>query len=73
MNWNVTPEYVSLVFVSILLVYSRQYTNIPTLKNKLFRLCLGYVFFEIIISIISIIDIENYQMFPRIANSTSTN
>jgi len=73
MNWNVTPEYVSLVFVSILLVYSRRYANIPTLKNKLFRLCLGYVFFEIVISIISIIDIENYQMFPKIANSTSTN
>ena len=73
MNWNVTPEYVSLVFVSILLVYSRRYANILTLKNKLFRLCLDFVFFEIIISIISIIDIENYQMFPRIANSTSTN
>ena len=70
MNWNVTPEYVSLVSASILLVYSRQYTNIPTLKNKLFRLCLGFVFFEIIISIISIIDIENYQMLPRIVNQT---
>jgi putative nucleotidyltransferase with HDIG domain len=69
MNWNVTPEYISLVFVSILLVYSRKYSaSIPTLKNKLFQTCLCYVFFEIIISIISIIDIENYQSLPKIAN-----
>ena len=68
MNWNVAPEFVSLFFVSILLVYSRKYSVLPTLKNKLFRLCLYFIIFEIIISIISIIDIENYQSLPRIAN-----
>ena len=68
MQWNIAAECVSLVFIAILLVYSWEYNLIPTMKNKLFRLCLRYVFFEILISIISIISIENYRLVPRIAN-----
>ncbi|MEI6579211.1 MAG: diguanylate cyclase, partial [Eubacteriales bacterium] len=68
MQWNTAPEYISLLFISILIVYSKEYTLIPTLKNKLFRMCLYFAFFEIIISIVSIIAIENYRTIPGIAN-----
>jgi diguanylate cyclase len=68
MQWNIVPEYVSLLFVSILLVYSREYNLITTLKNRLFRLFLRFVFFEILVSIASIIAIENHQIIPDAAN-----
>ena len=64
MQWNIVPEFVSLIFISILLLYSREYNLIPTLKNRLFRLCLRFIFFEIILSIVSIISIENFRNIP---------
>ncbi|HEY5555518.1 putative bifunctional diguanylate cyclase/phosphodiesterase [Acetobacterium sp.] len=70
MQWNIAPEYISLLFIVIILVYSREYNLIPTLKNKLFRLCLYYIFIEIIVSIASVIAIENYRTIPEIANQT---
>jgi diguanylate cyclase (GGDEF)-like protein len=68
MQWNIAAECVSLVFISILLVYSREYNLIPSLKNKMFRLFLNFVFFELLISIISIISIQNYRVVPGILN-----
>jgi diguanylate cyclase len=68
MQWNVAPEYVSLIFISILLMYSREYNLIPTLKNRLFRLCIRFVFYEIIISIASIISLEYYAIIPGYLN-----
>ncbi len=68
MQWNIAPEYVSLVFISIILVYSREVNMIPTLKNYLFRICLYFVFFEILLSIGSIIAIEQYKRLDRDLN-----
>lgn len=68
MQWNIVPECISLIFVLILLVYSREYNLILTLKNKLFRLFLRFVFFEILISIISVVAIENHRVVPEIVN-----
>lgn len=68
MQWNIAPEYISLLFISVLLVYSKEYNLIQTLKNKLFRMCLYFIFIEIIISVSSIIAIESYQIVPEIAN-----
>ncbi len=62
MQWNIAPEYVSLILISILLLYSREYNLIPTLKNRLFRLCLRFVFVEVLISIISILFLEYYHL-----------
>lgn len=68
MNWNIAPEFVSLIFISILITYSKEYNLLPTLKNKLFRFCLFFIFFEILLSIASIIAIENYRNVPIILN-----
>ena len=68
MQWNVTPEFVSLLIIFILIVYSNQYNRLPNLKNKMFRFCLYFVFVEIIISIISIFAIEYYQIIPNYIN-----
>jgi diguanylate cyclase (GGDEF)-like protein len=68
MKWNVAPEYISLIFISILMMYSREYNMLPTLKNKLFRLCLFFVFFEIIVSISSIVAIDYYRIIPDALN-----
>lgn len=68
MEWNIAPEYISLLFIFIILVYSREFNLIMTLKNRLFRLFLHFVFFEILTSIVSIIAIENYKVIPGIVN-----
>jgi len=69
MNWVIIPEYISLLFVFIMLFFSRELYTDKTLKTKLFRLFLWYVFFEIIISIISLIAIEYYWIVPGIVNN----
>ena len=68
MLWNVAPKYVALTFTLIILIYSREYNMIPTLKNKIFRLCLYVVVFSIILSILSIYAIENYAFIPKSLN-----
>ena len=64
MKWNSIAEYLSLVFVIILIFYSWDKKTIKNLKNRLFRLFLQFVFFEILCSILSIIAIENYSLIP---------
>ena len=64
MKWNSIAEYLSLVFVIILIFYSWDKKTIKNLKIRLFRLFLQFVFFEILCSILSIIAIENYSLIP---------
>jgi diguanylate cyclase (GGDEF)-like protein/PAS domain S-box-containing protein len=64
MKWNSTAEYISLVFVLVLLFYSWEHKSPQGLKNRLFRLYLLFVFLEISLSIGSIIGIENYKYIP---------
>ena len=40
MTWNLVPQYTALLFAAIIWIYSREYNVIPTLKNRLFRVCL---------------------------------
>jgi len=68
MDWNIAPEFVSLLIIFILMIYAQEYNLLPTRKNKLFRFCLGYVFLEIIISILSIWAIQFYQVIPVFLN-----
>ncbi|MEI6602989.1 MAG: diguanylate cyclase [Clostridia bacterium] len=69
MNWIIVPEYISLLFVFIMLFFSREIKTERTLKTRLFRLFHWFVFFEIILSIISIVFIENHAMVPGLINS----
>ncbi len=68
MKWNIAPEYISLVFILILLASSRDNSQKKTLKSNLFNLFLWFTFFEILISILSIVAIENYLIIPLILN-----
>jgi len=69
MNWIIVTEYISLLFVFIMLFFSREIKTERTLKTRLFRLFHWFVFFEIILSIISIVFIENFRLVPGILNS----
>lgn len=64
MTWNDAPEYVSLIFISIILLYSREYNMIPTLKNKIFKVYLQTVFYSTIISVTCTLVIENHRVVP---------
>jgi len=64
MKWDSTAEYISLVFVLVLLFYSWEQKSTHSLKNKLFRMFLLFVFLEIVMSIGSILAIENYLLIP---------
>ena len=68
MQWNIVPEYISLVFLSILLVYSWDANLLPTMKNRLFHFCLRFVLLEIVLSIVSIYAIEQYARLPILLN-----
>ena len=41
MGWNVSAEVIAFIIVLIISVYSRQSHAVPSLKNRVFRLCLG--------------------------------
>ncbi|NTW95476.1 MAG: diguanylate cyclase [Erysipelotrichaceae bacterium] len=70
MKWNSAAEYISLVFVLVLIFYSWDKEKTNSLKNRIFRLFLQFVFFEILLSILSIIAIENYSQIPSGLNQT---
>lgn len=64
MTWNDSPEYVALVFIAVILVYSKEPNMVPTLKNKIFHSCLYVAFGSTIISILSTLALENHKLFP---------
>jgi diguanylate cyclase (GGDEF)-like protein/PAS domain S-box-containing protein len=64
MKWNLTAEYISLVFVLVLLFYSWGQKSTHSLKNRLFQMYLLFVLLEIVLSILSILAIENYLFIP---------
>jgi len=66
--WNIAPEYLSLVIILILLMYSRKRLQTPNLKSAHFRMFLEFAFLEIILSIISVLAIENYTVVPESIN-----
>ncbi len=69
MNWVIVPEYISLLFVFIMLFFSRRIKSDFSLKTKFFRLFLWFVLFEIIISILSLIALEQYLFVPDLLNT----
>ncbi len=41
MGWNVSAEVIAFIIVLVISVYSRQSHAVPSLKNRVFRLCLA--------------------------------
>jgi len=68
MKWNLTAEYISLIFILVLLPYSWGHKFSRSLKNKLFYLYVILVCLEISMSIVSIIAIINFKSIPIVLN-----
>ncbi len=68
MVWNTTAEIVSLIFLAIIWVYSHRGNMLPTLKNKLFHICLMTTFIAIMSNVISTILIYSYLTVPLFFN-----
>lgn len=54
MSWHVEAEMVAFVIVGIILIYSREGNMLPTLKNRVFQLCLFTTFLSIGLNIASV-------------------
>ena len=64
MKWNIAPEFCALVILIIIWIYEKKGSNIPSFKNKVFKLCLMITFIGISSNIISTIMINNYKELP---------
>lgn len=64
MDWNIAPECVSLIMLGIIWVYSRRGSHLPTLRNKMFHVCLVITFLAMLSNIISTFCLENYLVVP---------
>lgn len=64
MTWNMAPEGISLVILTIVWVYSRSGSFLPTLKNKIFHVCLMVTFGAMLANILSTIMIYRCDVFP---------
>lgn len=53
MAWNMAPECISCVILSIIWIYSRKGNPIPSLRNRLFQACLSITFCAMITNILS--------------------
>lgn len=54
MTWNSAPEFVSLLFISVLLINVQRDKSLPTPRNILFQWILKVAFAAIIISIVNL-------------------
>ncbi len=68
MSWNILAEFVSLVFLIILIQYANDYRASNSLKNKLYIFNLWFVLGQIILSILSILGIQYYSQTPLLLN-----
>lgn len=73
MEWNALPSYLALLYAAVIIIYSREYNVIATLKNKLFRVCLYTVLFSQILTVVSIYLVRNFRAFPEVIVSLSFN
>lgn len=67
MSWNIAPECVSAIILSIIWVYSRKGTPIPSLKNRLFQACLSITFCAMttnILSTLMIYQLKEWTLVP---------
>ena len=64
LDWNIAPECISAVILSIIWLYSRRGSWLPTLRNRIFQCCFLVTFLAIITNILSTIMIAYYHVFP---------
>ena len=64
MEWNIMPEFCALIILIIVWMYEKKGNNIPSFKNRVFKLCLMTTFMGISSNIISTIMIEHYKELP---------
>lgn len=64
MEWNIAPESISFVILSIIWIYSRKGNNVPTLKNKMFQGCLLVTAAAMLTNILSTEMIIRYTSLP---------
>ena len=72
MRWNIAPESISLVILTIIWVYSRKGSHLPTLRNRIFQGCLLVTFSAMLTNIISTVMIYEYRLVPLWINWTVT-
>mgnify|MGYP007077969599 CR=1 FL=1 len=53
MSWNIAAECISIVFLSIILVYAYKGTLLPSWKNRMFQCCLGATFAAMVSNVLS--------------------
>ena len=53
MTWNISSEAISGIIVLIILIYSHNGALLPTLKNKMYQLCLWGTLGSITFNILS--------------------
>ena len=59
MAWNIAAECISIVFLSIILVYSHKGTLLPSWKNRMFQCCLGATFAAMVSNVLSTLLLAN--------------
>lgn len=64
MNWNITPECISIIMLLIVWIYSLKAASAPSLKNKLFQTCFLVTFLAMASNIASTIMISYLSVFP---------
>lgn len=66
MTWNIAAECISIVFLSIIWVYSRKGAPLPSLKNKMFQCCMLATFCAMLSNVISTVLLAYPSTAPTI-------
>ena len=64
MEWNIAPEFCALIILTIVWIYEKKGSNIPSFRNKIFHGCLIITFMAISSNITSTIMIDHYKEVP---------
>lgn len=64
MTWNISAEYISGVIVCIIFIYSHNGVLLPTLKNKIFQLCLLTTLGSIAFNVMSTLMLAQIELIP---------
>lgn len=64
MEWNTTAEVISLIMLGIIWIYARKGSHLPSLKNRIFHICLLVTFWAVLTNLLSTAMIAQYNNFP---------
>lgn len=72
MIWNLSAECISGVIVTIILVYAYRGSKVPTLKNRVFEVCLLVTFGSILCNILSTVMLQFHTAIPPVLTELVT-